>query len=196
MRTARRSDPRSRVPHPTCRYPVTWEEAESQAGQRLQPLPGRSPGPTVNNQHQTRAAPKRWKASDLNLLRRRGSSRKNRIPRGAVTILCGDEGIGKSLLWVLIVVNITTGKPFEGFGIPARTPERVILVITEDDWQTAVLPRLIVAGADLDMIEVICADDDGSGSPIFPAHMELIPKADPKPAFVVGTPGWTLCLVT
>jgi hypothetical protein len=51
---------------------------------------------------------------------------------------------------------------------PAREPGAVLLVLTEDDWSEIVLPRLIVAGADLDRIEAICADNDGTGSPTFP----------------------------
>ncbi|OBH23905.1 hypothetical protein A9X03_14220 [Mycobacterium sp. E1715] len=102
-----------------------------------------------------------------------------------MSLLIGDEGIGKSLLWVLIVAHITTGKPLPGFGIPARDPGRVMLVITEDDWSTAVLPRLKVAGADLDMIRVICVERDGSGAPIFPRDMGLVRNADPRPDLVV-----------
>lgn len=129
--------------------------------------------------------PKVWKASDL-----KGTSQpkflgSNRIPFGAVTILCGDEGIGKSLFWVWIVAAITTGKPLPEFGVPERDPVNVMLVLTEDDWRTCVLPRLIVAGADQARVQVICTDDDGSGSPLFPTDMDLIIGADPKPALVV-----------
>ncbi len=60
---------------------------------------------------------------------------KDRLPRAAVTLLVGDEGIGKSLLWVWVVAAVTTGKPLPAFGIPAREPSPVIIVITEDGWQ-------------------------------------------------------------
>ena len=60
-------------------------------------------------------------------------ARHNRIPRAAVTLLIGDEGIGKVLLWVWIVAAVTTGKPLPEFGIPAREPAPVIIAaITED----------------------------------------------------------------
>jgi hypothetical protein len=52
-----------------------------------------------------------------------------------------------------------------------------------------VLPRLKVVGADLDMITVICEDDDGSGLPLFPRDMHLIEDVEPAP----GTRGWTPC---
>ncbi|WP_459979897.1 AAA family ATPase, partial [Mycobacterium avium] len=60
----------------------------------------------------------------------------------------------------------------------------VILVVTEDDWQTTVLPRLEVAGVDLAMVSVICAERDGSGAPVFPRDLPLIRNADPAPALV------------
>ena len=110
---------------------------------------------------------------------------KNRIPQAAVTILIGEEGIGKSLLWVLVVAAVTTGKPMEEFGIPQREPGDVILILTEDEWSSAVRPRLEVANADLDRIHVICTQDDGTGSPTFPDDMHIILNADPTPALVV-----------
>jgi hypothetical protein len=109
----------------------------------------------------------------------------NRLPRATLTLLIGDEGIGKSLLWVLVVAHVTTGQALPGFGIPAREPGYVILVLTEDDWSTAVLPRLMVAGADLSKIRVICTEKDGSGAPVFPRDLPLIRNADPKPDLVV-----------
>jgi hypothetical protein len=161
------------------------------------PPPDEPPGAVVNisrgrKRHQRRDepeepddAPKLWNATDLDAAAQPRWLAKNRLPRAAVSLLIGDEGIGKSLLWVLVATHITTGEAFLGFGIPARDPGHVILVTTEDDWSTAVLPRLQVAGADLSMIRVICVDKDGSGTPIFPRDMPLIRNADPKPDLVV-----------
>jgi hypothetical protein len=129
--------------------------------------------------------PKLWNATELEPAAQPRWLAANRLPRAAVSLLIGDEGIGKSLLWVLVVAHLTRGTAFPGFGIPARNPGHVILVITEDDWSTAVLPRLQVTGADLDMIRVICVDKDGSGTPIFPRDLPLIRNADPKPDLVV-----------
>lgn len=131
------------------------------------------------------SSPKLWNASDLKAVRQAKFLAKQRIPYGAVTNLCGDEGIGKSLFWVWIVAAVTTGKPLPEFGIPQRDPADVILVLTEDDWATEVLPRLTVAQADTSRVRVICADDDGTGSPVFPADIGLIVDADPVPALVV-----------
>ncbi|OBG91252.1 hypothetical protein A5698_20955 [Mycobacterium sp. E136] len=130
-------------------------------------------------------APRLWRATDLKPAEQPRFLARDRIPRAAVTVLIGEEGIGKSLLWVLLVAAITTGKGLPEFSIPTRDPAEVLLIITEDDWATAVLPRLQVAGADLDRIQVVCADRDGSGSPIFPTDMGLVIAADPAPALIV-----------
>jgi hypothetical protein len=129
--------------------------------------------------------PRVWKASDLRSAAQPHWLAKQRIMRAAVNLLVGDEGIGKSLLWVWIAAAVTTGQALPAFGIPARDPANVMLVATEDDWQTTVRPRLEVAGADIDKVQVICTEIDGSGSPIFPRDMFLITEYEPKPALVV-----------
>lgn len=99
---------------------------------------------------------------------------QKRIPRGQVTVLVGDEGIGKSLFWVWIVAYVTTGRALPEFGIPARTPGVVLLIITEDAWDTDVRARLEAAGANLDNVRVLCEDEDGNGAPVFPRDFDLI----------------------
>lgn len=130
-------------------------------------------------------APKLWAARDLRPAAQPRWLARNRLPYGAVSLLVGDEGIGKSLFWVYVAAAVTTGKPLPEFGIPARDPASVVVGITEDDWSTTVLPRLKVAGADLDLVNVICAEDDGSGAPDFPRDIRLIAGAEPAPALVV-----------
>lgn len=129
--------------------------------------------------------PRLFRAAELRPATQARWLAKGRIPQAAISLLVGDEGIGKSLLWVLIVAAVTTGKPLPGFGIPARKPQPVLLVCTEDEWSTTVLPRLQVAGADLAMVAVICTEDDGSGAPVFPRDLHLIREATPTPALVV-----------
>lgn len=119
------------------------------------------------------AAPPRWLA-------------QKRIPQGQVTVLVGDEGIGKSLFWVWLVAYITTGRPRPEFGIPARDPGVVLLIITEDAWVTDVRPRLEAAGANLDNVRVLCEDEDGEGAPVFPRDFDLIRDfGDPLSLIVV-----------
>lgn len=130
-------------------------------------------------------APRVWKATDLKPATQPRWLAKGRIQCAATNLLCGDEGIGKSLLWVWIAAAVTTGKPLPEFGIPARDPAQVLLVVTEDDWSSTVLPRLEVAGADLERVSVICVERDGSGAPVFPRDINLIAEAETRPALVV-----------
>lgn len=118
------------------------------------------------------ASPARWLAKDW-------------LPQAGVSILIGDEGIGKSLFWVRLAAAVTTGKPLHEIGLPARDPQTVVLVITEDDWGSTVLPRLVAAGADLEHIRVVSADTTGSGAPEFPRDLYLIEEMDERPALIV-----------
>lgn len=147
-----------------------------------------TPKPKTENPSKTAPnfeLPRLWNATDLAAASQPRWLATGRLPRAAITLLIGDEGIGKSLLWVWLVYYITTGKACPQFGIPARAPGCVIIVVTEDDWTTTVRPRLEVAGANLDMIRAICVEKDGSGAPIFPRDLHLIRDADPTPDLVV-----------
>lgn len=140
----------------------------------------RPPEPTVTSDR-----PRVWKATELESSKPKTWLAKQRIPRAGVTVLVGDEGIGKSLLWVWIVGAVTTGKPLPEFGIPARDPLHVRLILTEDDWSTEVRPRLELVGADLDYISVIATAKDGSGTPVFPSDDMHLLYEDPRPALVI-----------
>lgn len=129
--------------------------------------------------------PQVWKASDLRTAQRAPWLAKGWLPAAAVSVLVGDEGIGKSLFWVNLVAAITSGKPMPELGIPARDPQVVVLVITEDDWGNTVLPRLEVAGADLENVRVLCADSNGGGAPEFPRDLGIIQGMDEDIALVV-----------
>ena len=61
---------------------------------------------------------------------------KDRFPGPAVTLLVGDEGIGKSLLWVWVVAAVTIGKALPEFGIPARKPSPVTIVVPRTAGRT------------------------------------------------------------
>ncbi|MCV7173077.1 AAA family ATPase [Mycobacterium manitobense] len=122
--------------------------------------------------------PRLWRAAELADQEQGRWLAKNWLPLAAVALLIGDEGIGKSLLWVLIIAHVTTGKPMPAMGIPAREPQAVVIVVTEDDWKTTVRPRLTVAGVNLDMVHVICTDRDGSGAPVFPRDVDLLDGLD------------------
>ena len=67
--------------------------------------------------------PRLWRATDLKPAAQPRHLAKGRLIRAAINLLVGDEGIGKSLLWVWIVAAITTGRALPEFGIPARRPQ-------------------------------------------------------------------------
>ncbi|WUV50982.1 AAA family ATPase [Nocardia vinacea] len=129
--------------------------------------------------------PRLWSADDLSDPQRQEWLATGHVPKSAVTLLVGDEGIGKSLWWVWLCGYITTGNSCPEFGIPAREPAHVILVVTEDDWSTTVRPRLDVAGVDRAYVHVLCEAKDGSGSPTFPDDMGEIENAPFTPALIV-----------
>ncbi|WP_164874084.1 AAA family ATPase [Rhodococcus spongiicola] len=126
-----------------------------------------------------------WNALELAEARQVDWLAAHRLPSASVSYMVGPEGIGKSLFLVWLTAVITTGKPFPAFGIPARNPQTVVLVLTEDDWATVARPRLEVAGADLAHVRVICEDRDGSGTPTFPLHMDVVADASTDAALVI-----------
>lgn len=96
------------------------------------------------------------------------------VPRGALSVLVGNEGIGKSLWWVRLVAHITTGSADPGMRLPSRAPENVLLILTEDPW-SEVAERLRLAGADLARIFVLSESNSRTGVPTVPgADMTLI----------------------
>lgn len=129
--------------------------------------------------------PRLWAATDLRQAAQPEWVARNRLPRSAISLLVGDEGIGKSLFWTWLAAHITTGTACDDFGIPARAPADVLVIITEDDWSTTVLPRLQVVGADLTRIEVLCTEADGSGAPTFPRDLHLIRDSPTRPTLIV-----------
>lgn len=88
------------------------------------------------------------------------------LPRREITVLVGEEGIGKSLLWVLMAAHVSKGAAFEPFNMPEREPADVVVIVTEDS-AAEVAARLQLAGADLNRIIFFCYEPDGSGSPVF-----------------------------
>lgn len=129
--------------------------------------------------------PSLWPATELTPAEQPEFLAKDRIVKAAINLLIGDEGIGKSLFWVWVIAALTTGTALREFGIPARAPGDIVLVLTEDDWSSIVRPRLEVAGADLSRIKVLCVERDGSGAPVFPRDLALIRDAKPAPIAVI-----------
>jgi len=68
------------------------------------------------------------------------------LPLGALSLLAGREGIGKSTLAYTVAADVTRGRlPGEREGQPCS----VLIAATEDSWEHTITPRLMAAGADL-----------------------------------------------
>ena len=74
---------------------------------------------------------------------------EGRLPLGAICLLAGREGQGKSLWSYQLAADLTRGvTPGHFFG----TPKSVIVAATEDSWEYTIRPRLLAAGADCDRV--------------------------------------------
>lgn len=83
---------------------------------------------------------------------------QNHIQLGAVNLIAGPEGRGKSLIAVDIAARTSTGTPWPD-GSPCERG-RVLYCSAEENIEAVVVPRLLAAGADLSRIEIV----DGLGS--------------------------------
>ncbi len=72
------------------------------------------------------------------------------VPIGVPTILAGTGGIGKSTILAWVTAGLTRGTLPGDF---ARDPVNVGFISGEDDPSTTLVPRLLAAGADLDMVQ-------------------------------------------
>lgn len=82
----------------------------------------------------------------------------DRIPAGALSLLAGREGIGKSLVGVHLAAQLTRGTLPGG---RAGRPARVMFATSEDAWEFTMVPRLLAAGADLSRVGRVQVDDGG-----------------------------------
>ncbi len=106
------------------------------------------------------------------------------LPAGKVSLLVGDEGIGKSLWAIRALASVSNGRPWGPFTIGAD-PAPAFLIATEDGLADTIRPRLEVAGANLENIHVLCEDPEGNGSPLFPRDIETLRGSGIRPALVV-----------
>lgn len=78
---------------------------------------------------------------------------EKRIPRGKLTILDGDPGLGKSLITLDLAARVTTGRP-----MPDGTPGikgSVLLIAPEDGIADTIKPRVEAAGGDPSRIHLL-----------------------------------------
>lgn len=101
---------------------------------------------------------------------------QNRVPLGALSLIAGREGIGKSTAAYDRAAKVTKGT-LEGRyqGQPAA----VLVAATEDSWEHTIVPRLMGAGADLDRVyrvEVTTSDGLPTGL-ILPKDLKAVERA-------------------
>jgi KaiC/GvpD/RAD55 family RecA-like ATPase len=80
---------------------------------------------------------------------------EGRIPRGKLTVLDGEPGIGKSTLALDLAAKISRGAAMPLSKGAANSPGTVVLFSGDDDLADTVRPRLEAAGADLTRIRPI-----------------------------------------
>lgn len=87
------------------------------------------------------------------------------IPKGCVTLLCSDGGIGKTSLWCDTLAALTTGKSTifdKALEIPFHTGDThsVMYFSKEDPTEQVLKHKLLVAGADQSKIRCFGLDDE------------------------------------
>lgn len=98
------------------------------------------------------------------------------LPRGKLTLLDGDPGIGKSLLTLDLAARLTRGDALPG-AAPTGRPHTVLLLAAEDDAADTTRPRAEAAGANLDRLIVLTGPD---------LHSLRFPESLPQLADVVA----------
>ncbi len=101
---------------------------------------------------------------------------QGRVPLGALSLVAGREGIGKSSVTYTLAAAITRGTlP----GVHHGKPRAIVVCATEDSWAHTIVPRLMAAGADLDLVlrTDVVTSDNGPGSLSLPADLTAVERA-------------------
>ena len=89
------------------------------------------------------------------------------IPANDAIIFLGDEGLGKGLWWCHILGLITTG----------ANPIDVLIIVSEDDPERTIKPRLLAAGADVSRVHLMVSDRETlTGVPLIPGHQAMVAR--------------------
>jgi AAA domain-containing protein len=111
-----------------------------------------------------------------------------RLALGALSLMAGREGIGKSICAYTLCALVTRGTlRGECFG----TARAVLVAATEDSWEHTIVPRLMAAGADLRLVyRVDVQDIDVSTTLCLPRDLEELARVanDVKPALLMLDP--------
>lgn len=71
-----------------------------------------------------------------------------RIPRGKVTLLCGDPGLGKSFVTLDMAARVSSRQDWPDAETPLKQPGSVLVLSAEDDPGDTIRPRIEAAGGD------------------------------------------------
>ncbi|MCW2671025.1 MAG: hypothetical protein JWO27_2922 [Frankiales bacterium] len=103
---------------------------------------------------------------------------EGRIPRGKVTVLDGDPGLGKSTLTLALAADTSRGRALPG-GQKAAPPASVVLLSAEDGIGDTIRPRLEAADADLSRVVVFEHLRDLNGdlrAPSIPRDLDAVER--------------------
>ncbi|MGY2905233.1 AAA family ATPase [Bradyrhizobium sp. URHC0002] len=99
------------------------------------------------------------KASDV-IVKQKEWLWRGHLLRGALELLSGLPGLGKSQVQIALVACITSGLPWPD-GADGMDPANVIMLTAEDTIDQEVIPRLKAAGADLNRVHILkCIKSD------------------------------------
>lgn len=95
-----------------------------------------------------------------------------RIPRGKLTLLDGDPGLGKTTLLFDIAARVSRGRALPE-ATEARPPAGVVILSAEDGLADTIRPRLEAAGADLARVVALTDIEEGGERrlPTFPGDI-------------------------
>lgn len=171
------------------KFLLLCEEARKQ--QRLEYSPGdawehpadRLPAPSKNGKPAPQEANRHAEPIIINLAdvqaRKVNWLWQRWIPRGAIAILDGDPGLGKSTIALDLAARVSRGWVMPPAGGPGdATPADVLLLSAEDDPAATIRPRLEAIGADLSRVhlfEAVRVGDDNR-PPVLPYDLDFIEK--------------------
>ena len=81
------------------------------------------------------------------------------LPLGEVSLLGADGGTGKGIWQAQLIAYVTAGKTSGFFPLPPQHTGKVLLLAGEDDPGKVLKARLLAAGADMNRVLVLTADD-------------------------------------
>ena len=85
---------------------------------------------------------------------------RDRFPRGKVSTLAGDGGLGKSTVLITMMAAVSRGRKWPN-GEGQAPLGSCIYLSAEDGVADTIVPRLMAAGADLEKIHIVTAVKDG-----------------------------------